>query len=287
MLGLIDYTVYRRDREGIGGGILVAIRNDIKSEMSDELTTSEILTIKCVINKNPINLIACYLPHSTINQSVKLFFEELYSITSKLKNYIIFGDFNMSEIDWKNNTFPDTYNYQLFKKFYINSQPLHQLNLNNTRKDKILDLIFTDNELLINKIFATSPVLNSDHCALLAYTNITTKNKKKTIIYKKSFDNVDYNNINNELLFRFQKFYLISQAEIAYINFNKIITHIITSFIPNRKYILKENKIFDEYSNKLYNRRKRLFLKFKNKPSLNNFLTFSQTYKFFKIFKIY
>lgn len=123
MLGLNHYNVYRNDRAGRGGGVLIAISSDLESQQINTFSSSEILTVKVKINRKLLNITACYLPQISNNQSVELFFKDLKSAISTENDVILLGDFNLPHVNWQFKTFPNSFPYKLFENFYKKSQP--------------------------------------------------------------------------------------------------------------------------------------------------------------------
>ena len=104
-LNLIDYDIYRRDREDReGGGIMISIKKKFKSTLICKGKFSETIFVKIPIpNKPPIILICVYrTPDLPLDQCQNLC-QEIREVQSKFKKSSIWiaGDFNLPDIDWK------------------------------------------------------------------------------------------------------------------------------------------------------------------------------------------
>ena len=67
----MGYTIYQRDRNSRGGGVLLAVKNDISSKMLDTLSDIEGITVQ-INHTNPI--IISVICHSSI---IYMLFQQL------------------------------------------------------------------------------------------------------------------------------------------------------------------------------------------------------------------
>ena len=94
------YTIYRRDRNSCGSGVLLAVRNRILSKLLN--TPSDIEGVTVEINRtNPTNVSVIYAaPQSSVS-----YFDSCCKHLSNLTNTclptIVVGDFNLPNIDWE------------------------------------------------------------------------------------------------------------------------------------------------------------------------------------------
>ena len=94
------YTIYRNDRANRGGGVLIAIKNSIPSQLF--ITSNSIEMIAVYINTRPKLLLVClYIRHPTA-QLITWQQETLCTISNLPSdtNTIILGDFNAPDINW-------------------------------------------------------------------------------------------------------------------------------------------------------------------------------------------
>ena len=92
------YTIYRQDREGRGGGVLVAVSNLIPSTRVHVSSTSELLVIH--LATNPTTDICCaYIPPTSSAPDYDNIFLPLHSIPHSA-HLILLGDFNITDVNW-------------------------------------------------------------------------------------------------------------------------------------------------------------------------------------------
>ena len=109
---------------------------------------------------------SCTIPQ--LEDMITIIYSYLNNLGSPLPNIVFLGDFNLPNMNWQNPN-PNTDVYRTLcplLDFYF----LQQLVTEPTRKQNILDLIFS-NPALIDSICITETYL-SDHCLLLANTCI-------------------------------------------------------------------------------------------------------------------
>lgn len=171
-----NYKVYRNDLGTIGGGVFVAVHEDIISSEKPELVTEcEIEWVKIKLRNNKdLYVSAFYMPHRNLTD-----IENLTSSLEKLnsgrqKHIILAGDFNCPDIDWKNlsvNTDATDKEVQQNLIDTTSEHGLNQIHDKPTRDDNILDLVFTNNPPLI-KSSRNAPGI-SDHDIII--TDAITK----------------------------------------------------------------------------------------------------------------
>lgn len=108
------YTVYRRDRyqtkimANIGGGVLIAVRSNIRSEeyMTDATMDLEAICVKITLSTGTMFIYALYIQPTA---SIDIYREHVNAIKSvqstisSSDNFIIFGDFNLNTVNWCEN----------------------------------------------------------------------------------------------------------------------------------------------------------------------------------------
>jgi Reverse transcriptase (RNA-dependent DNA polymerase)/Endonuclease-reverse transcriptase len=101
-----NYTLYRKDRHSlhtnkrnIGGGVAVAIRNDIPHKEIPDLGLDIIETVG--IEVQGMHIYSAYFPGSKLNsQKLQAFKSDIIKISSIRKNFLIGGDFNSKHRFW-------------------------------------------------------------------------------------------------------------------------------------------------------------------------------------------
>ena len=153
------YRIYRCDRSGRGGGVLVAISCDIPSRQLYTCDNCELLVIELDL-KPKIAICCIYLPPSCPDAVFNASMVHLYALPREC-DIIVVGDFNTPDINWESLTavssrsnvlcdFVDDYN--LVQQI---QSPTHSMG-------NILDLVLTTSPDRINGI-TNQPTTSSDH----------------------------------------------------------------------------------------------------------------------------
>ena len=146
------YRVFRRDRNRKGGGVLVAVNENIICNERDILegNNAELLMIDIHCSRDKSFVFGVfYRPPSSDSKCLEILQRNLESL-SHLSNIILVGDFNFKDIDWKNNLFLNySINYELFSDI-LSDNFLNQMVLQPTRGDNILDLILTNHSDMVS-----------------------------------------------------------------------------------------------------------------------------------------
>lgn len=101
-----NYTLYRKDRQStnaskrnVGGGVAIAIRNDIPHVQIPDLDLDVIETIG--IEVQGVQIYSAYFPGSKLNpQKLLAFKADIIKISSIRKKFLIGGDFNSKHRFW-------------------------------------------------------------------------------------------------------------------------------------------------------------------------------------------
>ena len=92
---------YCKDRSSRGGGVLIAIKDNLASSLITSPSDIETITIKIPIS-NPIIICLVYIPPNYCNSDS--YYDSLFHHLSDLSNgtskIIVVGDFNFPDIDW-------------------------------------------------------------------------------------------------------------------------------------------------------------------------------------------
>ena len=122
-----------------------------------------------------------------------------------ITHYLIMGDFNFPEIKW-NDTYVQGDRDSYPNKFYdgVNDVFLHQHVQENTRfridqEPSLLDLIFTNEESMVDNLEINAPLGKSDHVSILwtfySYTDVKTD---EYLPEKRSWYKADFKAINEQ-----------------------------------------------------------------------------------------
>jgi len=143
-----NYSATRQDRTDGYGGIIIIYKNDIMIE-EIRFEKCELVAIKIATYEKPIVICACYRPPKCQESVNTELIRNLSKLCKKYKQNPIWlaGDFNLPDIDWSNNTVAGTqYSKDINERFLdlFESSKLCQLIDFNTRKNAMLDLLFTN-----------------------------------------------------------------------------------------------------------------------------------------------
>ena len=181
------YNIIRKDRSSgkRGGGVLIALRNNIHYNLVSPGAWSRELEIATVeielINTKKTLICVCYRPPSVdINESLCLFTSFLES-SSTYESILICGDFNFPDLYWNSDfvsQFQDISSGSTDFRELISDFFLQQINIHPTRKNNILDLVFTRSPETVRNLECVPPTqlnLFSDHSLLFFDFNVHAK----------------------------------------------------------------------------------------------------------------
>ena len=130
------------------------------TELSRSNTPSyEAVYVKLKVNKKHIIVATIYRPPKTTLENDIMLYNELETIL-KTRTSIIFGDFNLPRINWKNLSSDNEGSrlLKLVKKLYL-CQFVREPTLDNN----VLDIVLTSDANLINACEVGEVLANSDH----------------------------------------------------------------------------------------------------------------------------
>ena len=127
VLGLTDYVIYCKDRATRGGGVLIAIRNDIRHICLENETDCELLEIDVLLSKSiKHKFLLAYNPDVSDTNYFCALKKILYEKVQNSKSFTIVGDFNFPDVDWVNVVFNNSKNYKIFESFFHRISPVKQ-----------------------------------------------------------------------------------------------------------------------------------------------------------------
>lgn len=94
---LENYSLYRHDRDTHGGGVAIAVRNNIRHELLSVINTGTIENISVAVytGQRKIVITSAYSPHHSEH-----FLNDIILLASGDGERMIFGDFNAMNADW-------------------------------------------------------------------------------------------------------------------------------------------------------------------------------------------
>ena len=182
--------------------MLIAAKGTLPStQISAQYESFEIIAIQVHFEGiGRIRILCVYLPPNTHPNIMPAFFSTIQSLVSSKCSFLLLGDFNLPLVNWSDFCFPENEKYQLFKKFLLNLQPIHQLICFPTRNNNLLDLAITNAEKLLRVVSPLPNLGSSDHIGIALEIDI---NRSVTpILQHKKLWKGDYNSISTSLLSR-------------------------------------------------------------------------------------
>jgi ribonucleases P/MRP protein subunit RPP40 len=160
---LSNYTMYRRDRtDRIGGGVLIYVKNKIKSILREDLSNSafqESIWCEIMIERQKILIGVCYRSPSSTETNDKELYETLDRVCNE--TVVIIGDFNYGNlINWT--TVDGQGKAEGFVEC-LEENYLFQFVESPTRGNNILDLILSNEEHIVQNVKVGEHFSTSDH----------------------------------------------------------------------------------------------------------------------------
>ena len=168
--GILDpsglYKIYRKDRVDGYGGVCIFVSRFIHSSFIsiDNSIYADVELVACGITFKGITLTLCcfYCAPNISCDMFKVALSGLSSVCDTSHICLVVGDFNLPALDWSKH--PDS-NQPRAKEFlkFCSDFGYEQLINFPTRGDKFLDLVLTNDPLLVSRLTVGPPFSTSDH----------------------------------------------------------------------------------------------------------------------------
>jgi len=243
-----NYTIYRRDRNARGGGILLAINNSFRSCLLHVDKDFEFLICRVSISVNfEMILVLCYRPPNYSDN----FFQAVDSKLNSLfpnenfgsnRSLILLGDLNLPGMQWDTHDFPTPcpYSSQVYEDALLLTDKflLTQVVDQPTRGDNLLDVILIRDPDLLLKIRVENGI--SDHKLLTAEFNFVSrlKSANSSTLNIFDFNKANIDGINDFLKKNFLSFSARSNSmdiEDMWVLFKNLTSEAIRSFVPQKQ----------------------------------------------------
>ncbi|MEW8548554.1 MAG: reverse transcriptase family protein [Candidatus Thiodiazotropha sp.] len=247
-IDLNDYELFRCDRvDGKGGGSLLYVHNCFQTldcnEINDIGFQESVWRIVNLNQENKLLVGVVYRsPSSNQINDDKLLqtFQKVVNIKG-ITHILIMGDFNMPDIKW-NSMYVQGNSDTLYSRFFDLTQDLflYQHTMEHTRfridqEPSLLDLLFTNDEMMISDIKYEQPIGKSDHvvlkfdfhCGELLGTEHTSS-FSKPMWHKADFNSLDifFNSVD------WSRDLQDLDVESSWTKFKTVIEEGVTKFVP-------------------------------------------------------
>ena len=263
------YKLYRKDRNRLGGGVLIAVHTSIDSYEVEELQVNcELIWVKLKLQgRRYLYVCAYYRPDDGDEASLIQFNTSLERATLISNAHLLIGgDLNFPSWDWKLMALkPKPVHPRLHRDFIsmLNDYNLEQLVEEPTRQENTLDLIITNNPQLIPRV-EVLPGL-SDHDTVYCEVAINTLKRKQAPrsipLYKKAdWESLkkSMSNLTNTL----EEIKDTATTEMLWACFRDTLHAAIKHFIPHKQVRVKESQPWITPTlRRLIKRRDRVFKK--------------------------
>ncbi|CAG2211775.1 unnamed protein product [Mytilus edulis] len=220
----LGYNVICRDRKtDAHGGVLIAAKTTLGLSHLKSGKDTELISGSININQKKKAIITClYRPPNRLDQqTANNAIQDITDLPKKHKSsiFILGGDFNLPDIDWKNYTIQGTQTSRDINNAFLEMAAnlnIQQLVDKPTRGDNTLDVLFTSHPGQLNRCKTIPPLGNSDHdIVLLDFSHGLQKpkqQKRKIYLWKKAniaminqhlkekyniFKNTDFEDVNS------------------------------------------------------------------------------------------
>ena len=184
ILGLNNYTVFRRDR-AMGtdphGGVVLAVRTTLNPILVSSVSNSEVLFCDISVNLCKFRLCVCYRPPLTSAEQSLNFINAIKQYSEVSHELCIVGDFNMSGINWTDGNSSSSVENLLLDA--INELGLHQMVRQPTREKNILDLVLCSDFDSVYNLQVNETFSKADHSYITFSLKIRQSQDVKRTIY--------------------------------------------------------------------------------------------------------
>ena len=177
------YTLYRKDRNTYGGGVMIGVKKNLNTYPLTEIQTNTFESISCllIVNNNKYLLFCCYITTNPTPEQMSEFSKTMEFLDNNYSDYklIFSGDLNINILN-QNNMLTKNLNSILdsLKLYQLVSQPTYPSDLKYSLTPSLIDLFIINDKYLINDINITPNITEKcDHLAIIALMNVKRKPK--------------------------------------------------------------------------------------------------------------
>ena len=235
------YTIYRKDRNSKGGGVLVAVKSIFKSIQLTSPDNLEVVAVT-VHAHHSFTICAVYIPPNSTRDYIQDFYLYLNTFIPST-NVILLGDFNAPDVNWDIFTSTNT-NSECLCDFVIDNNMFQHVNKPTHIHGNILDLVISSDPELITDLVVhphTTYLLQSDHhiitfsiCAAVSHYKCR---KVSQVAY--DFNKADWFNLNRYIALKNGDAHFYStNIETAWARLKDLLTQAMEIYIPKKRHQL-------------------------------------------------
>ena len=175
--------MFRNDRKAGGGGVFVAVKNNITATEIENPNDCELVWAQIELQNHKSAVIGSfYNPPPSNPETVSTFGEHLQKMQQQRPSSPVYigGDFNLADIDWSTLSVKADPVHGLSCNELIdiiNNNSLDQVVLEPTRDKAVLDLLLTNTPDSVQAVEVTNGI--SDHSVVLAEVDCIPKPNRK------------------------------------------------------------------------------------------------------------
>ena len=161
-----DYTIFRRDQNRHGGGVMLYVKNSISAIRRIDLETNcEVLWVELSTGCSKVLLGTFYRPPSSTPEYLKQLEMSLASIPES-HTIVLCGDFNLPHVDWAEHSSCPPSRAASVMCDIAQDFSLQQLVPEPTRGAHTLDLLLTNNPDSVTGVKVVDGLPGADHAAV-------------------------------------------------------------------------------------------------------------------------
>ena len=275
-LGLENFDIYRKDRNIHGGGVLVAVKKQLKSRKLEITGTEcELVCVKLMVeNTRPVVICAFYRPPSSTLEVMENLKDALMQVLAyRNVTLLLSGDFNLPDIDWEANALKDNPLHQRESRSFL--ETVSELGLKQfvkfpTRGENMLDLILSNKEFSVSDVRSCPGV--SDHEMIIYNFHVKAEKiinrTRKVYLYHKA-DLIGLRNFLQNAYIYFKVHVSSMDVESQWVYFKNKLFEAVDKFVPSK--VLKPKSGLPWVNSRIrreIRRRERLYKKAKRTGSL-------------------
>ena len=233
------HALFRFDRHGNGGGLLLYVREDILAKvLQSDFPAAESFCAEIILHKKRWLINCSYNPHkNNIRRHLEVVTKTLDSYYSKYENVIFLGDFNAGVLETPITSFCEPYNLKSVIK--------QSTCFKNPEKPSCIDLILTNRPKSFQSTCVIETGLSDFHRMTLSVLKMHfRKLPPKVITYRNfsNYDNANFINSLNDVLNEHEiQEHLLNDPDCFY----KVCAEVLNRHAPQKKkYVRGNNKPF-------------------------------------------